>query len=125
MSLRGPASVKWRVCVYSEWFKDNLPGLEEPSVPATSDCFGGVSINSEQAVRQAAYAGRGYREGVWRKTDVVYSAYKHLPEPSSWGLLDESLAFTGSPDSTPSCLRGLNGPEHVTWTMRVHGLKMC
>lgn len=39
--------------VYSERFKDNLPGLEEPSVPAIPDCFGGVSINTEQAVWQA------------------------------------------------------------------------
>lgn len=27
--------------------KDNLPGLEKPSVPAIPDCFGGVSINTE------------------------------------------------------------------------------
>lgn len=39
--------------VYSERFKDNLPGLEEPSVPAIPDCFGGVSINTEQAAWQA------------------------------------------------------------------------
>lgn len=35
--------------VYSERFKDNLPGLEKPSAPAIPDCFGGVSINTEQA----------------------------------------------------------------------------
>ncbi len=39
--------------VYSERFKDNLPGLEEPSVPAIPDCFGGVSINTEQAAWHA------------------------------------------------------------------------
>lgn len=27
--------------------KDNLPGLEKPSVPAIPDCFGGVSINTK------------------------------------------------------------------------------
>lgn len=39
--------------VYFERFKDNLPGLEEPSVPAIPDCFRSVSINTEQAAWQA------------------------------------------------------------------------
>lgn len=39
--------------VYSERFRDNLPGLEEPSAAAIPDCFGGVSINRESDARQS------------------------------------------------------------------------
>lgn len=35
------------MAVYFERFRDNLPGLVEPSVAAIPDCFGGVSINRE------------------------------------------------------------------------------
>lgn len=53
--------------VYSERFRDNLPGLEEPSVAAIPDCFGGVSINREQDARQRVLAKCrvvGSREGL-------------------------------------------------------------
>lgn len=39
--------------VYSERFRDNLPGLEEPSAAAIPDCFGGVSINRESDARRS------------------------------------------------------------------------
>lgn len=39
--------------VYSERFRDNLPGLEEPSAAASPDCFGGISINRESDARQS------------------------------------------------------------------------
>lgn len=39
--------------VYSERFRDNLPGLEEPSAAAIPDCFGSVSINRESDARQS------------------------------------------------------------------------
>ena len=58
---------------------------------------------------------------MWRKTDVVYSAYKHLPEASSWGRLDESLAFT---ERKPGFISFLTEGSQWARAGDLEGLKM-
>lgn len=70
--------------VYSERFRDNLPGLEEPSVAAIPDCFGGVSINRGKDARRrvlAKHRAVGSRDG-------LHTPYSFRISSISWSRLE-------------------------------------
>lgn len=78
--------------VYSEWFKDNLPGLGEPSAPAIPNCSGGVSINTEQAGWQAVQWKGTQRFALNGSLILLFTSMTYLvqnvdPLLHSWKLL--------------------------------------